>query len=420
MKTTQNIFSNKNDFFIRASAIIFLICFAAGVNAGLMAQKVVKTSIPVAYKGRIAAGDSIIAFGTGFVNGVEYMRPGDTAARKIPGGDQFSSKFFAVAGDKIILANPQTFTVSVFDASSEKMHDIPESTLKLRHIKGGMYEGGGIMSSGAYAVVLTDTGGLDDSAFKVIDASGAGEPRIIGFDGTGVRRSNQEVFKQVAIDAKTGKVAAAKINRTSDNEEISIRIYDFKNPDADPKIIDLAKYKGVDERQMRFDSGQILFHTDENYARAILLDAESGKITELSRAVHAMALAGGTYVYFAERDSDDNLGIIARAAVGGGAAQPKFTLGKTGIGGTPSNGVIGFGASTAVTPDGKQIFIAGTEDVGRTERLQIYRAGKFAPLADASEKPAFLRASDVVASSSIVAFKVGADNQTKIGYIKLK
>lgn len=152
----------------------------------------------------------------------------------------------------------------------------------------------------------------------------------------------------------------------------------------------------------------------------MLIDAATGKITEMSKAVHAMAVGGGTYVYFAERSSDDNLGIIARAAVGKAGSQPTFSAGKTGIGGTPNNGIVGFGASAAITPDGKQIFIAGMEDVGRTERLQIYRAGKFVPLADASEKPAFLRASDITASDSIVAFKVGADNQTTVGYIKLK
>lgn len=258
MQQTRNEIFSWNKILIRLFAVLLLIVLAAVINAGLMAQKVVKTKIPVAYKARIMAGDNIIAFGTGFVNGVEYMKPGDAAARKIPNGDQFSSKFFAVAGDKIILANPNTFTVSVFDTGSEKMFDIPEKTLKLRQISGDMYKGGSIQSSGDYAVVITDTSGVDDSAIKVIDVSGA-EPKVIGFDGSGRRRSNQEIFKQVAIDAKSGKVAAARNHRATSDEDYSIRIYDFKNPDADPMIVDLKQYKGVDEQQMKFDDGKIIF-----------------------------------------------------------------------------------------------------------------------------------------------------------------
>jgi hypothetical protein len=414
MQINQNRILNKMLF--RLYAAPFLIVLMA---AGLTAQQVVKTEIPVAYKARIAVGDNIIVFGTGFTTGVEYIRPGDKQSRKIPNGDAFSSKFFAAAGSKIILANPKAYTVSVFDTATEKITDIPESTLKLKHIRGDMHEGGGIMSSGNYAVVMTDTSGTDDSAFKVIDVSGA-EPKVISFNGTGIRNSNQEVFKQAAIDAKTAMVAVSTGVGNAVYEKPEIRIYNPKNPDDDPKVIDLEKYKGVGSRQMRFDGGKILFQTGEPYGRAMLLDAVSGKITEMSRSVHSMALAGGTYIYFAERDSSDASGIIARAATGQSGAQPAFAAGKDGIGGTPSNGVVGFGSSAAVTPDGKQIFIAGTEDVGRTERLQVFRAGKFAPLADASEKPAFLRASDVVASNTIVAFKVGADNQTTLGYIKLK
>ena len=414
MRRVQYELIGWQSFFLRLTAIIFLITLAAVLSSGLMAQrlKVVKTEIPVAYKATLDASDDIIVFGTGFNNGVEYIKPGDAAARKIPNGDKFSSKFFAAIGTKIVLANPSNFTLAVFDTATNKLIEIPESELKLRSIGGSRYYAGSIQKSGNLAVVITDTSGSDNSAFKVIDVSGA-EPKVIRFEGSGRDNNSTVRFNQVAIDAKSGLVAGGG------SMDYDIKLFDINNPEAPPKSIDIKKYNGVGRAQMRFDDGKILFQTGESYQRAILLDVASGNITEMSRAKYDMALSGGTYVYFGDRDSKDSSSIIARTAVGKVGAQPKFSAGATPVGGSKNNGTIGFGASAAITPDGKQIFIAGMEDVGRTERFQVYRRGKFALQRDASVKPAFLQASDVVASSKIVAFKIGRDNLTKLGYIKL-
>lgn len=417
MREMQNESVIWNALFLRLTATICLIMLAAILSTGLMAQrrsaksrvstKVVKTKFPVHYKANIAVSDDIIVYGTGFLNGVEYIKPGDTSSSKIPNGNQFSSKYFAVAGTKIILAKPNSFTLAVFDTATNKMAEIPESTLRIRSIGGSMFMGGSIQSSGNYAAVLTDPNATaDKSGFKAIDVSGA-EPRVIAFP-------TKQVFRQVAVDEKTGMVAAAG------GLDYSINLFDIKNPNSPPKVVNVKKYNGVGMAQMRFDDGKVLFQTAESYKRAMLLDVASGNITELSRAQHDMALKGGTYVYFAARDSKDSSSITGRAAVGKVGAQPKFTVGATPIGGSKNNGLVGFGASVAITPDGKQIFIAGMETAGRTERLQIYRRGKFALQRDASYRPGFMQASDVVASSRIVAFKTGKDNTTTLAYIKLK
>lgn len=403
--------------FLRLSAAVLLIVLAAALSAGLMAQrrgalKTVKTDIPVAYKASLAVSDEIIVFGTGFNTGVEYIRPGDKTARQIPDGDKFSSKFFAAAGTKIILADPSEFTVAVFDTATGKLTRIPESELKLRAITGGMHDGGSIHSSGDYAVVITDTSGDDNSALKVIDVSGA-EPRVIRFEGSGPDASSRMVFQQVAVDADSGLAAGAG------GTDYDIKLFEIANPDKPPRSIDLEQYRGVGKAQMQFDDGKILFQTGEAYQRAMLLDTATGGITELTRAKYGMALEGGTYVYFGDRDAKDSSSITGRAAVGKVGGQPKFSAGSTPVGGSKNNGLVGFGASAAVTPDG-QIFIAGMEDVGRTERFQTYRGAKFALQPDASVNPRFLQASDVVASSKLVAFKTGADNRTTLGYIVLK
>jgi hypothetical protein len=391
-----------------------LLAITIGFAAESAAQfQVVKTGIEVVYKGRIEVSDKMIAYGTGMVKGVDYIRPGDTKGRGIPGSDQFSSSFFCVAGEKIVVANPNEFTVSVFDTAAGKMTNIPVDELKLYRVSGSMYDGGSIQCSGNYAVVITDTSGKDMAAFKVLDLTGA-EPRIIPFKGRGQAFSRQILVTQVAVDDKSGHAAAA-------TPTYDIVLFNFKKPEEEPRVLFFESVKGVGKAQMRFDDGRILFHSGEAYPRAILTDIESGEPVELTRAIHSSALRADTYVYFADRDSKDTLGIVARAAVGKISEKPVFVTGEAKVdGATANNGYIGFGSSVAVTPDGKQIFVAGRDDIGRTERLQAYRAGKFALVPDASVRPAFLQASDVIASSSIVAFKVGVDNRTTLAYIKLK
>ncbi|NNE68644.1 MAG: hypothetical protein HKN33_18920 [Pyrinomonadaceae bacterium] len=397
---------------IGAAVVIFSIIFLV-IEAPAQKRKafrIVKTSIPVGYKASIAASDEIIVFGTGFNTGIEYIRPGDKTSRKIPNGDTYSSKFFAVAGTKIIMARPSDFTIAVFDTATGNLKEIPESTLRLRSIGGSMHMGGSIQSSGNYAVVITDTSGDDNSALKVIDISGD-DPKVIRFEGSGPDNNSRLIFRQAAIDSKSGLVAGG-------GGDYAIWLFDYKNPSKAPASIDLKPYKGLGRAQMRFDGGKILFHTNESYARAGIIDAVTGKITELSRASYGLALRNGTYIYFASRDSKDSHSIVGRAAVGKAGGQPRFATGQRPVGRSKNNGLIGFGASAAVTPDGR-IFIGGMEDIGRTERFQTYRAGRYSLYPDRSTNPRFLMATDLVASSKLLAFKVGTNNKTTLGYAQL-
>lgn len=419
----KNIYLNARtiewkSLFSGVAGIILFVLIAAILSSWLFSVeaqtlKVVKTGIDVGYKARIDASDQIIVFGTGFTTGIDFIRPGDTKPRGIPGGDNFSSNYFAVCGEKIILANQQQFTVSVLDTKTGKLTNIPESQLKLKSVSGSMYDGGGIQASGDYAVVITDTFGNDSSAFKVIDVSGA-EPRVIKFPDSGEAFNNRKGVYQVAIDEKSGLVAAV----TAENE---LTLLNFKDSGTKPRKFSLKEFRGVHTPQIRFDNGKILFQTNENYPRAMILEIEGGTTTDLGLAKYDMALRGGTYLFFAARDAKDNVGITSRAAVGKVGGKPGFVIGDKPVDGkSKNNGYVGFGAAAAITPDGKQVFIAGMEDVGQTERFQFYNGRAFSTLPDASVNPAILKASDVVASSSLVAFKVGIDNRTTLAYIKLR
>ena len=330
----------------------------------------------------------------------------------IPDSNNYSSKFFVAIGTKILLGTPD-YTMAVYDTATGKMTEIPEDKVQLRNINGSSFLGGSIQKGGNYAAVITDTTGGDNSAIKVLDVSGD-EPKVIRFEASGETEDAEMIYRHVAIDAKTGMVAGAGSNN------YEIRVYDINNPEKAPKVFDLKPYKGVSKYQMVFDNGKILFQSGETKEKAVLLDVASGKFTDMSEAVYGMAMAGGKFVYFANRGSTDYHGISSRAAVGTIGSQPKFVAGKKPIATSANNGIVGFGSTAAITPDGKHIFVAGLDDVGQTERLQKYSGAKFVTQRDAAAKPAFLAATDVVASSKIVAFKIGRNNQTKLGYMKLK
>ncbi len=407
---------------LRIFTIINLILVVAILSTSLTAQrrrggassaKVIKTNIDVHYQSRIDVSDEVIAFGTGFNNGVSYLKLGETNATPVPNSNNYSSSFFAVIGTKIVLAKLD-FTMAIFDTATKKMTEIPENKLKLRSIGGNMFTGGSIQKSGDYAVVITDLNSGDNSVIKVIDVSG-NEPSIIRFEGSGVAPNRSKALvRQVAIDAKSGMVAVVS------GREYEMKIYDINNTNKTPKVFDLTTYRGVGKNQMAFDNGKILFLTGESKAKAVMLDVASGKFTEMSLAYHNVALAGGKFVYFANRGTNDYKGNVSRAVVGNVGTQPRLSTTKSPIGGSQNNGIIGFGATAAITPDGKNIFIAGWRDIGQTERFQSYRGGRFITQRDATARPAILQGSDIVASSKIVALKVGRNNSTKLGYIKLK
>ena len=421
-------YETKQKLFAKLIMVVGIISIVSVLSTSLTAQrrrgkskrrgaaassvKVIKTNIDVHYKSRVDVSNDIIVFGTGFNTGVSYIKPGGKVATPVPNGNKYSSKFFVAIGTKILLGTPN-YTMAVFDTATGKMTEIPEDKVKLRNINGSNFLGGSIQKGGNYAAFITDTTGGDNSAIKVIDFSGA-EPKVIRFEGSGQTEDAEMIYRHVAVDAKTGMVAGAGSNN------YEIRVYDIKNPEKAPKVFDLKGYKGVAKYQMVFDNGKILFQSGETKEKAVILDVASGKFTDMSQAVYGMAMAGGKFVYFANRGSNDYHGISSRAVVGKVGSQPKLSAGKKRISTSANHGMVGFGSTAAITPDGKYIFIAGLDDVGQTERFQTYKGARFVAQRDATEKPAFLKASDLVASSKIVAFKIGRDNKTKLGYIKLK
>ena len=79
--------------------------------------QVVITDIETRSDTHIAAGEDIVAFGTGFPTGVAYMKVGEKSAREIPNGEVYSSKLFHVCGKKIVLVRKNN--VFIYDTETD-------------------------------------------------------------------------------------------------------------------------------------------------------------------------------------------------------------------------------------------------------------------------------------------------------------
>lgn len=383
---------------------------AAPAPAGRL--NVVKTGIKVEPRSRIALGDGFIVYGTGFT-GVDYMQPGDTAGRGIPGGDEFSSAEFVVCGKKIVLT--KNFNISVFDTETRTMVNIPESEVRLASMSNEMYGARSLAADGPFCLASNDHSSVaDQSVIKLIDTSGP-RPKLIKLPVADTRLK----VHQIAIDATTRQALVVfEVDR-------QVLVYDIDNPNAQPKYFKLGDYGPV-STPVKLKGGKLFYIGDyqgSNYFCA--LDIATGKVWYATTKVWAYPFAtnGSTYCIFLNREANDSSALEYRSSIGqfGAEPNPAVATGAFVTGKTNADGLVGFGSSAAMTSDGKLVFMAGQAEISDGEHLHVSRGGgPFQLVPDATEKPAFLRATDVVTNDSIVAFKVGDRTDVRLGYIKLK
>lgn len=389
--------------FIKAF-VLAIITTAACISAFGQPFSVVKSGIAVNYRGNVAVGDTIIVYGTGVNNGVDYIKAGDTKGRGIPGSERFSSMHFVASGDKIVLLAPNDFSYHVFDTKNGSMKAVPG--LKNRGLSR-------MVASGTFVAMVTIDEAKNRNKFSVIDVSGS-EPNVV---------VDQEPWSgairidQVAIDSASGNLIV------STGDQIA-RVL-FNTGDTEPIAFNIKEKGGANTEPMAINGDKVYYFSAESGQKNLMeLNLLDGSVKKLSinPATTAVAANGGTVAYFANRDAKDRSATEARLVVIklGGNPLVVVPTDKFIDGSTKNNGLHGFGNTIAITPDGRRVFISGKDAIGRTERLQMYDGTTLRVFADAASRPAFMPGTDVVAGSSLVAFKTGENNNTTLAYMRIR
>ncbi|MCG8405568.1 MAG: hypothetical protein MI923_10265 [Phycisphaerales bacterium] len=374
------------------------------------ALNIVKTDIDVHVGARVAAGDGIIAYGTGGFSGVDYIEVGDTAGRGVPNGANFLAKSFAVCGKKIIFI--ENFLLTVFDTTDQSSSAIAMTDVRLTTVPAGLDGGGHIQCDGNFVATRNDANIVTDGKqVKVVDVSNA-VPNVVSFDVNPAAAP-----EQVAVDASNPHVAAVAND--------IIYVYDINDPTAAPQQFDLSGNDGINnDTQIQFKNGIIFYKDNSTFGNAKLLDTSDGSIVTLDEnpSAQTLGLNGGTYAYFLDRDNGDSFGTVNRSGVGDVPNAASTIAGDDRVtDGTDNNGFVGWAQTVAITPDGDMVFMAGSESIGQQEWLMLSNGGSFNVLPDPDDATADgLKASDVSTSANTVGFKQGVNETTKLGYIDLE
>lgn len=398
---------------------------ASTVVSGLT---VIHTGIPVHNGARIQAGDDLIAFGDESGSGVDYIIPsaGDTVGRGIPDGDLYNDHSFVVVGTKIVLTQPATLTLTVFDTATGLTTEIPESEIKLSGPPVDPRTGGHIVADGQFVVAISQVqnccGATDDNRnIKLVDL-GADEPVVSSFAVNPENIDNGVLATQVAIDADARQVVAVYWD--------AFYLYDMDDMSAEPTVFDMSGEGRIGESQVVLDDGYILYRDeglDNSTGRGNtkVLDTRTATLTTLARnpSAHEVVADAGRFGYFAWADHSDALVSDNRAGIGT-LPGPDALLAEPEVpidGSTVNNGYYGYGATMSLTPDGLYWFIAGTGSVGSGAYIQVSTGGSFTTLADPTgqDKQGFCPGTDVHASRTLAAFKTGENTDTYLAYIAL-
>lgn len=419
---------------------------------------IVKTRILVGNGGRIDVGDDLIVFGVGSDEdvdtplgmsnqpaGVHYLVPsqatGDTDTGKLIANSDllFGHQNFRVARKKIALVR-STNAVSIYDTTTDRLTDIDPSEITLQPLPLDQAGPGHMMADGPYIATINDDGPnlagavADGREIKLIDISAA-DPRVISFPQPEDFDDNED-FSMIAVDADARRVVAVSVQAKD------LYAYNIDQPEDLPTKFDfdINTDTGVldNETQIEIDGDFVIFHDQSSTSpAAAILDLRDGTVTRLSDnptlSASPVAVNGGSFAYFLDREDADAgdefnsrrtvIGALADApastatnsqlrrydlrattvdlAVGSITRPEQSACQNTGK-------LIGYGATSCITPDGERIFVAGWRNPDREfDYVQMSTGGEFADFADpeGSTLTGSLMGADIVCSADTAAFR---------------
>lgn len=363
------------------------------------------TGIATRMDAGLAVGDDIIAFATGSIKGVSWMRVGEDVEHTLPGGQDFHSKHFFVCGKKIVMLRDAQ--VVVFDTETEQLHEVPLTEVSVAKSFLDNYKGNAIDADGYLVATLNDPKKVDDRVIpKIIDVSGP-TPRVISLKNT---EAPVRDIESITVDAATGKIVMGSYRNKC------IWVADVA-PRAPFEKLDLSSIDGYAREAAPMLSGGWLAYFDASGSKPKfrLIEVATKRtrtLPSLGKAYRCYDLVGDR-IAFATTESHGSEYAIA---IGTPAGEIKLPEGS-GQSLADTAGTVGLGSSIAI--NGGLTFIAGQgkSGIGSGEYLQVSDGQTWRAILGPDGK--LIPAVDVVSGGRVLAFKTGARNDTTVGYVAL-
>ncbi len=369
-----------------------------------------------------AVGDGVLAFDADGGEWLAWLAAGQTTASVVtpPPGMGHDRNAFAFGGKKLVVRDRYSGSLYVYDTETQTSRAMRPSSINMGGIAGPNHWAvdGNLVATINASTTTTDGAG---KRIKVVDISDMSNFDITYYNLIGIAEPDA-----IDIDADNDQMVV----RTGD----VLNVYTLSTPLANPTRLNLSTDggSGAGDSSVWIRDGLITLFDDDDYFGILRLsDSMIGfPSRNPARASRGSAMNGGRWAYFVTQTDDDGSTIAQynRAVIGTDdnldvAVDPTGTYVN---GSNESDGRVGFGATLAITPNGRYVFVAGETGVGvdTDERLFVsVDGGDFQIVADSSDSLNAMQATGVAASDNMVAFLIpypgGASSDVAVAYATL-